>query len=193
MHMVIRALVYAKDKKGAIEQARHVFERMCGEGLQFDYYTMFGKENEGSVVSGPDRWGHLPECELATSKKGKKLVDEGWEATSQEFKRHFEEVKKGMELFTADELLETEYVESKADDISPEEKEKRSIRSMFRYYCNCMGAYRGHSIWLYDNDGEGITTKRHLNDVLSKWEGRGGASKEYKDKKVWVVPADVHH
>ncbi len=48
-----------------------------------------------------------------------------------------------------------------------------------RYNAYNIERYRGHPIWLYDSDGEGIHTPGHLKRAL-------------KDKDVWVVPADVH-
>jgi len=41
MHTVIRTIVIAKTKKGALEAARCTFEDLCGEGKSFDYVTYF--------------------------------------------------------------------------------------------------------------------------------------------------------
>ena len=69
---------------------------------------------------------------------------------------------------------------------------------MMRYHFNQLGQYSGGSVMLYDQDGEGITDKAHLNDVLTKWDRIYGNKKEYKENPycnlahTWVVPADVH-
>ena len=64
---------------------------------------------------------------------------------------------------------------------------------MFRYWCYVAGAYTGSSIWLYDNDGEGIRSREHLKNVLNKWaDSKTTSSETYEGLKVFVVPADVH-
>jgi len=62
-----------------------------------------------------------------------------------------------------------------------------SIR--FQFYE--IGTHRGPTIWLYDNDREGIRTKNHLKNVLAKWPDQN--RNEYKDLEVWVIPADMHY
>ena len=71
----------------------------------------------------------------------------------------------------------------------------RSGADMSRYYLNQLGSYSGSAIWLYDNDGSGISDKGHLKDVLNKWECLYKDKEKkspYDDLDVWVVPADVH-
>ena len=41
---------------------------------------------------------------------------------------------------------------------------------------------------MYDSDGEGIKSRDHLNNVLTKW-----GNIKPTDEKVFVVPADVHY
>ena len=83
MHMVIRAIVYGEIKKEAFEQARSVFERLCENQSPFDYFTTF--DENGLGVSGKDRWGKLPVIVLADSKKGKELIQKGFNLTKKSF------------------------------------------------------------------------------------------------------------
>jgi hypothetical protein len=168
--MVIRAIVYAENKEDALDKAEHIFQRLAGEdGQPFDYYTMFRDGDDKYGVSGKSRWGDLPAVEDANSDAGKKLIEEGMEYTEKEFEYALEQIKGFID-------------DGKTDD------------SMFRYYCSVAGQYQGSSIFLYDQDGEGIRDRKHLENVLNKWADTGiKSAEEYKNLEVFVVPADVHH
>lgn len=181
MHMVIRTIVYAKDKDEALDEARHVFERLV-EREKFDYYTMF--DNEGTSVSGKGRWGELTPVAEVDSKKGKQLINEGMKYTQEHFNEAIKYVREALDKHTDKELFEDRTVKV------------NGMTRMFKYYCSVMGSYDGPNVWLYDNDGEGITDHEHLKDVLSKWQSiydRENKPNPHKDMKIWVVPADVHY
>ena len=36
------------------------------------------------------------------------------------------------------------------------DKNNLLLLKMFKYYCSCLGQYKGTCVWLYGNDGEGI-------------------------------------
>ena len=176
MHMIIRALVYAKNRKEALEAGRAIFERLTQVGGVFDYFVTF--DEEGSVVSGKGRWGNLPAASLVTSKMGQKLIGDGMKWTKGGFVRSLQTLRKVLGEKTDEEIFEDE-----RDD------------SLFRYHCHCAGQYLGSEIYLYDNDGSGIRKPKHLEDVLNKWEclhGKEGEKNPYKDLGIYVVPADVH-
>lgn len=179
MHMVIRVLVYDKDKKSAFSKATQTLDRLCGEdGQPFDYFTTF--DDKTSTVSGEARWGKLPSVCEADSKEGKKLIEEGMEYTKNTFLENIKIARKVLKKKTDNEIFN--------DDIFD--------RDMIRYRFYCLGEYRGPSIWLYDNDGEGVRTPKHLKDILNKWECIYEKEKKpnpYKDLTLYVVPADVHY
>ena len=177
MHMVIRAIVYAENKEDALGNANDIFDRLCEHGT-FDYFTMF--DEIGSRVSGRGRWGNLTPVAKVTSPEGKELIDEGWEATVREFKSAIKEVRKIIEKFTDEEIMEEKTI--KEEDFF-----------MPRYFFGKIGQYQGSGIWLYDNDGSGIRTRHHLDNALTKWPDLDYTSEEYKGLDVWVVPADVHY
>jgi hypothetical protein len=184
MHMVIRAIVYAKDKDGALDKARDIFEMLTANQHPFDYYRMF--DNEGTSVSGKGRWGDLPEACLASSKEGKELIDEGFKYTKNKFMEAIEHIRKSIEAKSDEELFEDKYVEG----------EDASTNGMFKYWCYSAGEYEGSGIFLYNDDGEGIRSQHQLDDALNKYkaiyEDRGQENPN-KDDKIWVVPADVHY
>jgi len=179
MHILIRAIVYGKDKEEGLEQARSIFERLCECQHPFDYYSMFDEENFGKRAK--DRWADLPAITLAKSKKGKELIREGMDLTKKFFMHYIKKVRKILdECKNDEELFEQRYI---------------NIDKDIRWNCYLLGENRGPFTYLYDNDGEGIKSPSHLKDVLNKWksiyEGKG-KSNPYKDKKIWVVPADMH-
>jgi len=182
MHMVIRAIVYAKTEDEALKKARKIFEQLCE--TEFDYFTLFNDDT--STVSGKARWGELPVVAKADSKEGKRLIAEGMEATKREFLDSVAKIKNSLEKYSAEELFEME-------GFSEEDLDKFGID--FRHNCYRAGMYRGYLIWLYDDDGEGIRTPKHLKRVLEKWKSiyeDKGKENPYKDLDIWVVPADVH-
>lgn len=55
------------------------------------------------------------------------------------------------------------------------------------------GQYQGSEIFLYDQDGEGIRNRKHLDNVLSKWVcNDNGKPNPYANVDIWVVSAKVH-
>ena len=165
MHMVIRAIVHALTDKAALSEAQEVFEELCNSGI-FDYYTTF--ETAESKVSG----GNLPAVVRADSKAGRKLIEEGMNSTKSDFLRRIEVIKNAVNDFSAEELFEMEDDDFYSFSI-------KKYGGGLRYNAYNIGRYRGHPIWLYDSDGEGIHTPGHLKRAL-------------KDKDIWVVLADVH-
>lgn len=176
MHMVIRTIVYASTKKEALSKAKEVFNGLCENQNPFDYFTTFDEEN--TKVSGKARWGNLPVVAKVSSKGGQKLVEEGMKYTYEGFCESLNSIRRNIVKFTNTQLFEG----TEKDD-------------MFRHRCHCIGKYRGGDIFLYDNDGEGIRSKRHLKDVLNKWNclyEKQNKPNPYKNDDVWVIPADVH-
>jgi len=182
MHMVIRAIVYAKNKEDALAKAANVFDGLTENQDPFDYYEMFN--TAGSVVSGRGRWGALPAAVKADSKAGKKLIEEGMKSTWDEFKEAIKAVREGISTGTDEKLFEDKDVKT------------NNMTGMFKYFCGLIGQYSGSAIWLYDHDGEGIRDREHLANTLSKWKcvyEDKGQENPCKDLSVWVVPADVHY
>jgi len=189
MHMVIRAIVYAHNEEEALNKARGIFEKLCGdEGQPFDYYTLF---DEDSPIAGKNRWGNLPVVARADSPEGKKLIDYAMRVTKKEFMDNMAEIREGLLNLTDEELFNEELGPNAIAIRALDQSEHIGFSydpSMIKFSMRQVGAYVGPSVYLYDNDGEGIRTPKHLNNVLNKW----GAD-EYKDLDVFVVPADVHH
>ncbi len=176
MHMIIRAVVYAKGEEDALDKAKIVFRRLCENQYPFDYFTTF--DDESSVMSGKGRWGARPVAAKADSKSGKQMIKDDIEYTFNGFKQSLAKIREGLKSFSDEYLFEGE----KPD--------------FFKYHCYCAGQYCGPEIFLYDNDGDGIRNYRNLNDVLNKWKILYEDKKEdnpYRDLDVWVVPADVHY
>jgi hypothetical protein len=187
--MIIRVIVYAHDEQEAMENARQVFEGLCENQDPFDYYTTF---DEDKPMSGKNRWGELPvvvkvctrhgseECDTCKERfkcyttKIIDLVHEGMEATKQEFFKHLVDIKHGFATKSDIELFED---------------------GMFKYYMYAAGREKGPSVYLYDQDGDGIADTEHLDNVLNKWQCNyeEGEENPYSDMDMFVIPADVHY
>ena len=175
--MVIRTIVYARTKEDVLQEAENDFNRLTGENAPFDYYTMFNQDGMG--MSGSDRWGKLSPAAKVGSKNGKILVDEGLQFTKEGLLEDLKVVRETLNKATDEEILESK---------------RWKEYGMVKYRFNCLGQYTGSSIYLY-HEGEGVTCKDHLKDILSKWKclyEDKGLDNPYKDLGVWVVPADVH-
>jgi hypothetical protein len=89
MHMVIYTLVEASTQNDALATGKTVFDRLAGadphSSAVFDYYVSFDEEN--TTVAGKARWGELPAAAPVDSDDGQDLLDQGWEATKEEFER----------------------------------------------------------------------------------------------------------
>ena len=160
MHMIIRNIVYADSEEQAITKAKENFENLCEGQRPFDYYDLF---TEG----GSGYWGDkYLSVAKADSIEGRKMVVGGWRATLKDMYIHLKRIEKKMKTRKITEL------------ISDMRKE------FLQYDFYAVGEYIGSNVWLYDDDGEGIKTREHLNSALYEWnEGKG----------VYVVPADVHY
>lgn len=196
MHMVIRAIVYAKDKEDGIEKATEIFDRMCGDdgNAPFDYYNLF--DDEFAV----DRWGKKSAIARADSEDGKKLIQEGFEFGKNNFKKNILMVRNWLDTHTDEELFNEDRSEKceKCERLKKEYPQQHYLEhDMFKHICHCIGMYKGASHWIYDNDGEAITNEEHLKNVLSKWAKYNDSNPkmrdEFKGLNVYVVPADVHY
>ncbi|WP_458209884.1 hypothetical protein [Haladaptatus sp. NG-SE-30] len=162
MHQLIYALVEAPTKDDALARGNATFDRLVGAGPEeavFDYYVTF--DEEGPTVAGKARWGELPVVAPVDSNDGEALLTHGWTATRQEFERNLERVKEAVDKFSTDELMRD--------------------KNLARHTCYKLGAYRGPSLFLYDEFGTAIRHREQLDRVLDT------------DDRLWIVPADVHY
>lgn len=104
---------------------------------------------------------------LATDAKGKEVIERAYTETHEELKRHFLEIKKSIETKTIEEIMQD---------------------SMIRYHFEAFGAIAGGDIFLYDNYGDGIVSKGHLETALTIDK----ENEEEKDLLVYVVSIDAH-
>jgi len=182
MHMVIRAIVHARDEEEAMEKAKRVFEGLV-KADRFDYYTTF--DDTSSKMSGPARWGPLPPVARADSKEGKRLIEEGMTYTWEDFKYYIAKVRRLLREFSDRELFEEEpeEVKSIAMGLKSDEDLLSDLR-LIDIYLKHAARVRGPTAWLYDGEGYPITNRRCLRIALEPRE---------KGTRAYVVPADVHY
>ena len=167
MPTLILAIVYGRDKHEALTRADYVFERLMQEHVITEY-SLLGR-----------RWAKLPIVAKVPSSEAKQFIAEWWQVTKKGFATAITMVREGINRYSDDELF------SNLVAVGGQQR-------MFRYWCSVVGGIGGTSIFLYDNDGEGICEEDHLANALSKWRflyEEEGKENPYHDKKVWVVPA----
>lgn len=194
MHMVIRVIVYSENKKEALNKAKGILDNLCGEDKSFDYYTIF--DDNKSKVSGPARWGNLHVVAEADSNEGKKLIDDGMKFTKDDFIRNIKKVRETITIFTDEELFEQKLIEDKSKVVNRLIGNMETDLDMVKWYCYCIGQYKGPHVWMYDSGGEGIKDTAHLHNVLTKWKcvyEDKGKENPYKDMKIFIIPSDVHY
>lgn len=160
MHLVIYALVDASTEDEALAGGKSAFTQLVGSRYApFDYYVTF--EQEGTIVAGKARWGDLPIAAKLDSSDGQELLEVAWTATEREFERNLKKVRDGLSDLDDEEIMQG--------------------TDLVRYCCHALGAYRGPSVRLYTEHGEGIRDAAHLESMLERLE------------TPWIVPADVHY
>jgi hypothetical protein len=152
MHMVIYTLVEASTQKDALATGKTVFDRLVGadphSSAVFDYYVCFDEED--TTVAGKARWGELPTAAPVDSDDGQDLLDQGWEATKEEFERNLERVKEAIDELSGEEIMRDE--------------------DLARHAFHQVGAYDGPSVFLYDQHATGIRHREQLDQILEESE-----------------------
>ncbi|SEO99461.1 hypothetical protein SAMN04487948_1106 [Halogranum amylolyticum] len=163
MHQLIYALVEAPNRDDALASGNAAFDRLVGIGPDtaavFDYYVTF--DDETMSVAGKARWGELPVVAPVDSDEGAELLERGWSATIEEFERNLERVRAAVDEFSTEEFMRD--------------------KELARHACYNLGAYRGPSLFLYDEYGGAIRHRDQLDRVLES------------DEQMWIIPADVHY
>ncbi len=114
-------------------------------------------------------------CMKADSKKGQEFIKDRMATQERSFKNNLTSLRKHLENYTNDELWNQRYADAAVDCI---EMHHRAWQ---------VGQYAGSSIYLYDDDGEGIQEPTHPKNVLEKWPCLNVS--EYDDLTVYVVSA----
>jgi hypothetical protein len=174
--MLIRGLVHADSPDEALETAKlEVFTPLVDRG-PFDYYVTFDADGRG--VAGSDRWGNYPIVARADGADGEKLVEEGWQATVNEYEYSFDRVEEFLSSHDRSELWED-----------------GDVHREYHYAFHTVGEFEGAHTYLYDEAGQGIRDRGHLQLIENAYEDLAGPNtqNQYRDKDLYVVPADVHY
>lgn len=172
MHMTIGAIVYAEDEEVALEKGRMIFDDLVEKGY-FDYFTTADEENIED----------FPPVLKADSPKGEKFIKDRWTVTEKKFIEACNKCRWILENLTPEQIME-----DKVPEALQKEAESAELFSLVRPWFNKIGAHKGPSVYLYDDDGEGIRSEWHLKGVLEKWR-----SPQHAKLNIYVVPADVHY
>ncbi|QLC35550.1 hypothetical protein EFA46_015065 (plasmid) [Halarchaeum sp. CBA1220] len=163
MHMLIYALVEASTRDEALAAGRSAFDRLVGvapdANAVFDYYVTF---DEADVTgAGKARWGERPAAAPIESDAGEDLLEAGWEATIEAFEQNLTAVREGLDELNDEAIMRDE--------------------DLVRHACHNLGTYRGPSVVLYDEHGQGVRDRDRLKRILDGVES------------CWIVPVDVHY
>jgi hypothetical protein len=114
----------------------------------------------------------------ATSDDGQHLLESGWEATVAEYERSFAEIE--------------EFIEEHDPEVFWQDVD---VHNAYEFAFNRVGESVGPSTYLYDQDGQGIQTRDHLDQVLNHWDGLYDSLDEnpLMEQELYVVPADAHY
>lgn len=174
MHQLIHGLVYETEAEAAVDAASvDIFEPLV-DSREFDYFVTFDG-SEGRSGSGGDRWSDLPAAVRADTEKGEELIERGWEATVNEYERSFDRIEEFFEQHDVEEFWSDQ-----------------EVHCEYSLAFNRVGEFAGSGTFLYDEDGQGIRDRGHLERVENEW-GDGYGSVQHEDLELYVVPADVHY
>ena len=190
MHMLIAFIVYANNPDEAFRHAKDLAVELVSKEV-FDYCLSFHDEYATA------RWGKIPPVLEADSKEGKQLIQRLMDYTWKEFKANIGIIRKLLREFTDEEIFEEEPSELKRIAAGLQNKKDRfwMLHMNRAYFYDCARFLGSHSVFLFDNDGEPIATRRHLQCVLNKWADLYKNSERpnpYANKKIYVVPFDAH-
>ena len=193
MHMLIGVLVFSKTEEKAIKKARDIVDNLTGDDKPFDYSTFFTPE-EDSPSSGASRYGNRKPAMLVDSLEGRELTEKLLGYTKQELFENLEKVRSGLSVLTPEDVWNGTSKTERSSNPASKENHIEYGPGMFRYYCREVGQYKGSSIFLYDQDGEGIRDQQHYDNVMDKWEllYKDESENPYKDLDLYIVPVDVH-
>jgi hypothetical protein len=163
MHYLVKMLVTADNAKEALEEAYTDCETMVEQGI-IDWFDMNG------------RWGESKAYSVKT-KAGQKLIREAMDCNRKEFDRALEAIRYMFENYTDDQIYNEEFTKT-------DQKESEHYLSRYQFTIasgrtNAAALYAmGYELW-----GSRVENDKDLEHILEN----------NKDKKLWVVPVDVHN
>jgi len=162
MHILIYAIVEATTEDDALAAGKATFDQLVGAAADasavFDYYVTF--DETATTVAGEARWGERPSAAPVDSEAGQELLEDGREETKEEFERNLDRAKDALDDLDDEAIMRDE--------------------DLARHAFHNVGAYRGSSVFLYDEYGNGIRHRERLDQVCKRYEA------------PWIIPADVH-
>lgn len=163
MHYLVKLLVAADTADEAISQAERDADEMVQQGI-IDYADFDG------------RWG-TSKAYGVNSKKGKELLEAGMKESRSEFDRALEALRYMFENYTDDQIYNEDFTQV---------DQKQSEYYLSRYQFT-IAAGRSNAAVVYAMDGtlwgSRVDNDKDLEHILEA----------NKNKKLWVVPVDVHN
>lgn len=177
MDMMIRGLVYGNDEEEGLSKAKEdVFEPLVVDG-PFDRYLTVDEDFEEFARRYADA-GDLPAVTRSTTDMGEALIGAGWEATVTEYRQSFARLREFLDEHDQHEFWYD------AD-----------VNSEYSFDFRSIGEEQGSSTYLYDQDGQGLRTRDHLNQVLNHWDSNYGSLDQnpLMEKNLYIIPAEVRY
>lgn len=166
MQQNIGIIVYANNDNEALDKAESILESLI----------------EKHVFAGYEE-PLIPM--LADSKEGKKVIKTRMKDTRREFMENITELRAILKRYSNEYIFKNEHIPGSKKD---------EFVFMPRYRAFLVGQYEGPSVFLYTHESAGIRTPKTLRNALDKWScnyKKNPETNPYKDKKVWVVSAEV--
>ncbi len=163
MHYFVKLLVQAETAEEALEQAEMDADTLVERGGA-DWYDFHG------------RWGDSKAYSVS-SKKGKALLEEGMKCNRDEFDRGIAAIRYMMDNFTDEEIYNEDFTKTNQHDSEYYLSRYQFTIAAGRADTACVYALDGN-LW-----GSRLENDKDLANILA----------DNKDKKLWVVPVDVHN
>lgn len=164
MQQKISVIVYADNEKAAVYEAKLIFDKLTQKNIFTGYTTPL-------------------EATLADLKNGKKTIREGMKNTKRIFIENIAELRMALRLYNNEYLFKNNFI-----------KDKDGKTFQPRYAAILIGQRQGPAIYLYDHEGEGIRTPKHLKNALTKWACNYKKCPElnpYQNNQAWVVSTEA--
>jgi len=163
MHYLVRMLVEADNSEEALQRAENDCQEMVENGT-IDWFDMDG------------RWGTSKAYGI-NSQKGKKLIEEGMENNRKEFDEALEAIRYMLNGYSNEDIYNEKF-----DSVDRQESGHYISRYQFAV---AAGNSNVACVYAMDGDlwGNRVNDDRSMKMILENSE----------EKKLWVVPVDVHN
>jgi hypothetical protein len=173
MCLIVRVIVHAKDEEEAFKKGKEALNEIAEGTASGVYITYDSKELLDEWKVDPN---NLPPVVLASTFKGKQLIEEGWQFMVDIFMHALERIKLAVQYLTPEQIMEEDSQENLSEEIKARIRPS-GIREDFRE----VGGVGENIFKLLYFESRPITSRRALERALYPGEGL----------KAYLIPAAI--